>query len=457
MIGGGIAGLACADEILRRDPEGSLLLVEAQERLGGNIRTSREEGFTLEWGVNGFLDSVAETLELVERIGLAEDLLPAGDSAGKRFIYRGGRLREIPLHPLRFFGSDLLSLGGRLRILGEPFASARSGEDESVFSFAARRIGREAAEILVDSMVSGVYAGNARQLSLMATFPKMAEMEREHGSLVRALFARRREARRKDRRGGGPAGPAGTLTSFRRGMQVLTETLGKRIGPSRIRLGAPVSEVARRGSGYRIAFDGPDGAVEAERLVVAVPARAAAQFLQGMDPGLCEPLREIGYAGLAVVALGYKSNELPLEPRGFGFLTPRGQGLRILGCLWDSSVFGDRAPAGRTLLRAMIGGAHDPDAAGLDDGALIEIVLRDIRASMKIEASPRLVRVFRHPLGIPQYTIGHPARLRAIDAAVERHPGLALVGNSYRGIAVNSCVKEAAELGARWNPPASQS
>jgi oxygen-dependent protoporphyrinogen oxidase len=176
-----------------------------------------------------------------------------------------------------------------------------------------------------------------------------------------------------------------------------------------------------------------------------------------MDPALCEPLREIGYAGLAVVALGYKSDELPQEPRGFGFLTPRGQGLRILGCLWDSSVFGDRAPAGRTLLRAMIGGAHDPDAAGLDDGALIEIVLRDIRASMKIEANPRLVRVFRHPLGIPQYTIGHPARLRAIDAAVERHPGLALVGNSYRGIAVNSCVKEAAELGARWNPPASQS
>lgn len=455
VIGAGIAGLSCADEILRRDPLGSLLVIEAQDRIGGNIRTSREEGFTFEWGVNGFLDSVPETLELVDRIGLTGELLPAGDSAGKRYIYREGRLREIPLHPLRFFGSGLLSLGGRLRILGEPFAAAGKEEDESVFSFAARRIGREAAEILVDSMVSGVYGGNARRLSLAATFPKMAEMEQEHGGLVRALMARRREARKHKRSGGGPAGPAGTLTSFRGGMEILTRSLGERLGRTRLRLGAPVREVVRRGAGYRITCDGQSGSIETERLVVAVPARAAAECLRALDPAIGEPLREIETASIAVVALGYRTADLAEEPRGFGFLAPRGQGLRILGCLWDSSVFAERAPAGWTLLRVMIGGAHDPEAVSLDGDALLAIALRDLRVSMKIEAEPSVVRVFRHPLGIPQYTIGHPARLRVIDARVAENPGLALVGNSYRGIAVNSCVKEAAELGDRWFPPRS--
>lgn len=450
VIGGGIAGLACADEIVRRDPGGSLLLLEAEDRLGGNIRTSHEEGFTFEWGVNGFLDSVPETLDLVERIGLGEELMPARETAGRRFIYRDGRLREIPLHPLRFFASDLLSLGGRMRILGEPFAPSRKGDDESVFGFASRRIGREAAEILVDAMVSGVYAGDARRLSLEATFPKMAAMEREHGSLARALMARRRTARVAGGRKGGPAGPAGTLTSFRSGMEILIETLRVRVGPSRIRLGARVRGVTPDGSGYRLTLERPGETIAAGRLIVAAPARAAAVFLRDFDPVLSGELAQIAYAGLAVVALAYRTEDLPEEPDGFGFLAPRGQGLRILGCLWDSSVFSHRAPEGWTLLRAMIGGAHDAAAIDLGDDELVAIVQRDLRASMRIDASPRLVRVFRHPLGIPQYMLGHPARLRVIDAAVGRHAGLLLVGNSYRGIAVNSCVKEAAEVGQCW-------
>ncbi len=451
VIGGGISGLACAEALLRLAPDTPLLLLEGERRLGGNIRTSREDGFTIEWGVNGFLNSVPETLALARRIGLAEEILPAGNAAGRRFIYRAGRLREIPLSPPRFLASDVLSLWGRLRVLGEPFAPARRAQDESVFSFAARRIGREAAEILVDSMVSGVYAGDARQLSLRSTFPKMEEMEREHGSLVRAMIRRRRRAAVEGEGGdggGGPAGPAGALTSFRDGMESLVSRLEARIGRQRVRPGGRVVSVLRRGAAYQIQTTA--GSVEAERLIVAAPARHASAFLAPLDRELAGELSQITYAGLAVVALAYRVSDLREAPEGFGFLVPRNQGLRIIGCLWDSSVFAGRAPEGWVLLRAMIGGAQDQNAVQLDDETLLETVRRDLQIAMGIDAPPRRTWIFRHSLGIPQYMIGHGARLARIEDRLRDMPGLALTGNSYRGVAVNNCVAEADSLARRW-------
>lgn len=448
VIGGGIAGLACASEVRRVRPQASILVIEAENRLGGNIRTTREEGFTVEWGVNGFLDSVPETLILVDRIGLRDALTPAGDAAGKRFIYRRGGLREVPMKPPAFFASDLLSLRGRLRVLGEPFARRRPDGDESVFGFASRRIGREAAEILVDSMVSGVYAGDSRKLSLESTFPKMAEMEREHGSLVRALIARRKEAKRAGR-AGGPSGPAGVLTSFRDGMESLIDRLAEGIGNESIRMRRPVRAIERVGDRYVV--DAAGERVEGRRVIVAAPAKAAAEFLRSVDTQLAAELGGIEYAGLAVVAFAFRADAFPAgAPEGFGFLAPRNQGLRILGCLWDSSIFSHRAPSGWVLLRAMVGGAQDPDAVRMGDGDLLATVRADLATSMRIDAAPAKHWIFRHPLGIPQYGIGHGARMRRISERLEQFPGVELVGNSYRGVAINSCVKEAKELADRW-------
>jgi protoporphyrinogen/coproporphyrinogen III oxidase len=448
VIGGGIAGLACASEMRRARPGASILVLESEDRLGGNIRTTREEGFTVEWGVNGFLDSVPETLTLVDRIGMRESLTPAGDAAGKRFIYRGGGLREVPITPPAFFASNLLSLRGRLRVLGEPFARRRPEGDETVFDFAARRIGSEAAEILVDAMVSGVYAGDSRKLSLVSTFPKMAEMEEEYGSLVRALIARSREAKRVGR-AGGPSGPAGVLTSFRAGMESLIDRLAEDVGRESIRLRHAVRAVERAEG--RFVVDVRSDRLEARRVIVAAPARGAAQFLRTLDADLAAELGGIEYAGLAVVALAFPADSLPGgAPNGFGFLAPRGQGLRILGCLWDSSIFSHRAPSGWVLLRAMIGGAQDLEAAQMSDTELLDTVRKDLATAMGIDAIPARRWIFRHPLGIPQYGVGHEARLRRIAARLQKLPGLDLAGNSYRGVAINNCVKEARELGDRW-------
>ncbi len=449
IVGGGVAGLSVAFELLERRRAGAggpdVVCLEAEARPGGNIRSDHVEGFTCEWGPNGFLDNVPATLDLVRRLGVEDRLLPSDRSAAIRFIYRGGRLRRLPSGVASFLLSDILSVGGRLRVLREPFVGPRRDpSEESVFDFVARRIGDEAARILVDAMVSGIYAGDVRALSLPATFPKMWRMEMEHGGLVRAMLARRKE-RGAAPRSGGPSGPGGTLTSFRDGLEELIVALARAVGPA-LKLRSRVVRVAEAGPrGFRV-FVAESEPVDADAVVLACPAWYASEVVSGLDAELSAALAGIPSASVAVVHFGYDDGDLPRRPHGFGFLVPRGEGPRILGTLWSSSIFPGRAPAGKVLLTSMVGGAHDPAAVGLDDGLLAEIVRGDLRAAMGIAAEPRFVRIFRQPRGIPQYTMGHVARLETIRERLEAHPGLLACGNSYRGISVNACVDEAPRI-----------
>ena len=417
--------------------------LEAHPQPGGNIRTERSDGFVCEWGPTGFLDNAPATLALARRVGLGERLLPAGPQAESRFIYRAGKLRRVPMTPGAFLASGILSPWGKLRLLGEPFGRrAPDGIDESVRDFAARRIGGQAAAILVDAMVSGVYAGDAARLSLKATFPKMHEMESAHGSLFRAMLAKRKEARTKGKKAGGPAGPGGRLTSFRNGLQEIIDALAASLG-DRLRTDCPVSAVSDLGDrGFRVHL--VEGSpIDTDTVVVAVPAWNAADLLRQLQPPLAAVLEQIPSAPVAVVHCGFAAGALGTEPEGFGFLVPRAQGPRILGSLWISSIFTGRAPDGRVLMTTMIGGAHDPEALDLDDEALVRIVRQDLGRVMDVVANPYFVKVMRHPKGIPQYTLGHSERLERIDACLKEHPGLWLSGNSYRGISVNACVEEA--------------
>ena len=447
VIGGGIAGLVTTYELMERsarvERDLDVRCFEATDRAGGNIRTTREDGFLYEWGATGFLDNAPETITLIRRLGLEERSIKALDVAARRFIYRRGKLREIPLSPGAFLTSSILSPWGKLRLLGEPFVPGRRrAETESVFAFAERRIGRAAASILVDAMVSGVYAGNSRQLELESTFPKMRGMESDHGSLFRAMLARRKSALKGGEAGGGPAGPGGTLTSFRNGLQELIDRLTQAIGP-RLCLDSPIARITHMGArGFRL--HPPEGApFEVDAVIVACPAWHAAALFQAMDPALATALDEIPSAAVAVVHLGYRRDALGSQPEGFGFLVPRGQGPRILGALWPSCMFEGRAPEGSRLFTVMIGGAHDPEGARLGDAKLLRLAREDLQLTMGIHANPYFVRVIHHPRGIPQYTMGHRDRLRTIENRLERTPGLWIAGNSLRGVAINSCVTEA--------------
>lgn len=447
VIGAGVSGLTVAFELSERAqrlPGGiDLVCLERSPRTGGNILTIARDGFVCEWGPNGFLDNSPPTLTLVRRLKLTERVVRAEETSARRFIFRAGRLREAPATPPRFLRSDILPWGSKLRVLMEPLIpSKRDDRDESVFEFASRRIGRGAASVLVDAMVTGIYAGDVRSLSLPATFPKMRQMEAEHGTLFRAMLARRRAARESGESGGGPAGPGGTLTSFRGGMQELTDTLAAKLG-GRLRLSARVESVGDLGRrGFRV-HQAEGAPLDVDAVVLACPAWHAAPLVAPMDPELSGAMTGIGSASLAVVHLGYRDGTFGETPNGFGFLVPRGQGLRILGTIWASCVFPGRAPRGSVLLTSMIGGAHDPAAVELDDKTLVAAVREDLRRAMEIHADPFFVEIMRHPRGIPQYNLGHPERVRAIERRLGEHPGLFVSGNSYHGISVNACVEEA--------------
>jgi protoporphyrinogen/coproporphyrinogen III oxidase len=488
IVGGGISGLTTALHLKDRSsgvPGGiHITVLEASDDPGGNIRTRRKEGFIVERGPNGYLDNVTATAALVRRLGLEGEVRKADESAAKRFLYRNGKLHPLPSGPVSFLFSPVLSPPGRLRVLAEPLARPRpEGVDETIFDFAARRIGREAASVLIDAMVSGVFAGNVRELSLASSFPKMAAMEAEHGGLVKAMLARMKERKAAKRdvavkrgrgedveeltRPGGPAGPGGTLTSFRQGMDTLPMALARDLGGA-VRCGVEVAGVERmHGPGDSVAVrpvgTGPMASPEksptshpswlirlasgealpADAVLLAVPAPRAAPLLQGLDAALASVVSEIRTAPLAVVALAFDAAAMGGAPRGFGFLVPRGTGPRILGCLWDSSIFPGRAPDGKVLLRAMIGGAHDPEANALSDEELEGAVRRDLKAVMGLAAEPLFTRVYRWRLGIGQYTVGHQGRLDRIHTALARNPGLWVAGSSFYGISMNACIEKA--------------
>jgi len=449
IVGGGIAGLAAAFDVVAAEPGVDAVLFEAGERVGGNLRSEEVDGFRVEWAANGFLDSDPATIRLAERLGLSGRLLPADGASARRYLFRGGRLHLLPASPRAFFASRVLSVRGRLRVLAEPFArAAPRGADESVFDFAARRIGGEAARTLVDALVSGLFAGDARALSVASAFPKMRAMEAQHGSFARAMIARRRGAARGGSRGG-PAGPGGRLVSFAAGMEELPAALAARLG-GRIRLGAPVTAWAppdRSGGRHRLRLASGD-ANEWDAVLLACPPSAAARIVAASDGALAAHLAAIPSAPIAMIALGYRLADVRASLDGFGFLVPRSEGVRPLGAVFDSNLFPGRAPSERALVRVLAGGACDPSAVDLSDDALVALARSLLRAAVGIDADPVLTRVVRHRLGIPQYVVGHGARLEAIAQRLAAHPGLFVSGSGYRGVSVNACVAEAPVVAA---------
>ena len=447
VIGGGVAGLSVAHALRAQDASRAIdvTVLERSPRPGGNIRTEHIDGYVCEWGPNGFLDNAPDTLALVHDLGLDARLQPSDDRARRRFIFRAGRLHPLPGGPLDFIGSGLLSWSGKVRLAMEPFARARPEGDETIHAFATRRIGREAADVLVDSMVSGVFGGNAHDLSLRACFPKMWHLETDHGGLVRALIARRRQHPR--RHGEALGAPLGRLTSFRDGAEELIRGLVARLGDV-VRTGVDVQGLTAEHGRFRVGIAGGQP-IDADAVVLASGSATTARIVRALDAPLAATLDAIPTAGMVVACLGYGAHRLPSPLDGFGYLVPRSEGLRTLGVLWDSSVYPGRAPRGHVLLRAMLGGATDPEALELDDAQVVSVVRADLQRAMGIDVTPDFVQIFRHPTGIPQYTVGHLDRVAYAEARLAQWPGLALAGNAYRGVAINACIADASPVAAR--------
>ena len=443
IIGGGISGLSLAYFLLERRPSLDVIILESEKKAGGKIWTDKVDGFLCEWGVNGFLDNRPKTLELAAKLFLSP--LRSNDNARKRYIFSNGKLNLLPESPPAFLTSDLLSFTGRLRVIFEMFVPKWKGGDETLAHFATRRLGREAYEKLIDPMASGIFAGDPEKMSLKSCFAKVYTLEQQHGSLIRGMIKLQKEAKKTGKKVG--AGPGGTLTSFFGGMESFIVALTDFFG-NRVRTGSEVVSIEPRGKSY-VLFLSNGTTVETDAVVCATPAFRTSALVEGMDKSLSSLLQETYYPSIAVVCLGFRREKILHDLMGFGFLIPFREGRRILGTLWDSSIFPNRAPEGYALLRTMLGGARRSDLALERKEKLVAVVMDELRDIMGINAQPDFARVYTHQKGIPQYFLGHEQKTEKIGELCKNHKGFYVTGNAYGGIGVNDCIENSARLAER--------
>jgi oxygen-dependent protoporphyrinogen oxidase len=436
VIGAGIAGLAAAWELRQRGLP--VLVLEKTDRAGGVIRTEHVDGFVIDAGPDSFLIQKPAAITLCRELGieqrLVSTLLPR-----TAYVIRRGRLTPLPdasflglptrLGP--FVTSPLFSWTGKLRMLAEAMIGAKADHtDESIGSFMRRRFGQEAVDYLAEPLLAGIHAGDVEQLSIGALFPRLPEMERTRGSVLRALVTTR-----------APRSPHGAFMSLPGGTGELIQALVSRLGDDVIRYNAPVEEVSGSRP-YRVRV-APGDTLTASSVIITVPAWAAAPMLRPLDAVLSALCGHILYASSATIAFGFARDQIGHPMKGTGFVVPRRERRMLMAGTWVSSKWPHRVPEGCALIRGFVGGTSDPDVLARTDEELSRAVYEELAALLNISGPPRLTRVYRWPQATPQYEVGHLARVKEIDARLDTLPGLYLTGSGYRGTGIPDCIADA--------------
>jgi protoporphyrinogen/coproporphyrinogen III oxidase len=436
VIGGGISGLVCAYALRKAGVDA--LLVEASDRAGGAIRSERLDGYLLELGPQSF-SGTAQMLQLFDELGIRQQVTQA-PTVAPRYVLINGALRQVPMNPPAFLTSGFVGLGTKFALLRDVFGKSSPPEsDESIADFVRRKFSAEMLDRLVGPFVSGVYAGDPEKLSLRSAFPMLHDAEKSKGSIVRGMLARAKK------RAPGQVRQRPTLLSFYEGTQTFTDALAAKLG-DRLLLNTAVTSLAKDDSGSAPAFQvtvragAEQQSIVADQVIVATPTSVAETLLHGIEPAIANRLAEVEYAPIAVVSLGYKKLEVGDPLRGFGFLVPRSAKVRILGTVWNSSLFPNRAPAEHALLTSFIGGATDPEAIVHPD-ELIPTAHNEIAKLLGIRGNPAFSNTSIYPRALPQYNLGHVARLAAIDQSLKNLPNLHFVGNYLNGPSIGSCVE----------------
>ena len=453
VVGAGLGGLAAAHflrrEATRREIRLDLAVYEASAQPGGRIRTVEDRGYRIECAANGVQGEDGAAARLVKDLGLAGEQVAASPGAARRYLVCGGRLHLLPTSPPTLLSFGALSPRARLRVLAEPIVARRVVKEESVLKFAARHIGEEAARVLIGAVVRGIFAGDAAKLSLDSAFPIMREMERKHRSLILAMSGAKK----------GPGGRA--LWSLRGGMGRLVGALAVSTGEG-LRLSAPVLSIERvtgtsgasewAGEGKRPGWHlrlASGERTEADAVIVAAPPKAAAALFRQLEPEIARRLSTIETAGVAVAALAFQPQAFRSKPDGYGFLVAPGEDLDILGAVFESNLFPGRAPEGRILVRAMLGGVDRPDLLARNDAELVALAMKALDRTLGLAMGPERTWVIRQEESIPQYVLGHRSLIGSIAGGLDALPGLHLTGNAYRGVSVGSVIEDAERVAAR--------
>jgi oxygen-dependent protoporphyrinogen oxidase len=468
IVGGGITGLAAAHAAIARARDlgrpAAVTVLERAPRFGGNLVTETEDGFLLDGGPDSWVASKQQASALARDLGLGGSLVGTNPATRRYFVAWRGALHAVPeglvlgvptrIAPLA--RTRLFSWPGKARMALEPLVPARRFEgdaDESIADFAARRLGREAAERLVAPLLGGISAGDANDISVRAAFPQLVEMERAHESLIVGMLAARRErSRAAAATAGRGAGEASAFVSLRGGVGDLVAGLcaSLRSGGVVLRPSATVTAVRRSAhAGAMWAVDVIGGeSLEADAVLLAVPAYAAATLLPTADAELANALGSIAYGSTATVFLGYRRGQVAHPLDGVGFVVPRMAGRPILASTWVSSKWEQRAPEGSVLLRVFVGGPLGAELVARDDESLVRVAQGELRALMGIDAEPTLSRVFRFERASAQMRVGHLARMRTIHARLARvAPGVSVAGGGYDGVGIPDCIRQGQDAG----------
>ncbi|ADC89912.1 protoporphyrinogen oxidase [Thermocrinis albus DSM 14484] len=414
VVGAGISGLSVA---FRLSKEGlKVKVLEKEEEPGGNIRTRKVGDFLCELGPQTVLAD-GEVVDFFREVGIQPQ--EASPSSSVRYIYKRGKLIPLPNSPVKFLTSPLLSLGGKLRVLMEPFVAPSVKTEETVAQFVRRRLGEEFLHYVITPFVRGVYAGDPEELSIKYAFRRVYQLEREYGSLIRAAIKLKR------------LGPPGKIISFEGGNQSIIQQLA-----SYVDLETENVALRIRRKDDRYILDTKEGKYEARCVVVASPATSAGYLLRDISWSAAQELDKIYYAPVVVVHVATSQN----IPDGFGFLAPQKEDLRILGVLFSSRIFPNKAPQGKELLTIYMGGATDPEVVEYEDELIMRIVEEDLRKSLGLTQLEFLL-VTRWKRAIPQYTLGYGRYIELVEALQRENPGLFITGNYLEGVSVADCIK----------------
>jgi oxygen-dependent protoporphyrinogen oxidase len=461
IIGGGITGLACAHRVfeltkhLPNPPE--IILFEAASVAGGVISSLNLNNAIMELGPDSFITEKPWALDLCQRLGLTNQIIPTQEAKRRTFIASGNKLHPLPdgfvmLAPtklLPFATSPIISLRGKLRMALDiliPKRKIAEGQnaDESLADFVTRRLGKEALDRIAQPMISGIYTADPTKLSVTAAMPRLPKMEEEHGSIIKALLKRNQNS-------SGTAGARYSLfVSLDQGLSLLIKTIIKNLPEGFLRLNTKVAEIVRtpcktiegqnpKKSVWQIKLQ--DGSTcDATALIVSTPAHQSAKLLESVDPNLSTKLNAIPYASSAVVNLLYEKKATAGIIDGFGFVVPACEKRAILACTISSNKFANRAPEGYVALRIFLGGAMQPESYALSDDQMLKAVKTDLRDLLGITAEPVSHKISRYPLSMPQYHLGHLALVKEIGEASKDLPNFALAGNAFHGVGIPDCI-----------------
>lgn len=446
VIGAGISGLTVAYWLHKAGV--SVKVIEKNSFAGGTMRTIRENGWLIETGPNSALETTPLFTEMFEGLGIVDERIYPDGRADKRYILRDGRLHALPMSPGAFLRSSLWSVGGKLRLLKEPFVG-RATKEETIAEFVERRLGREFLDYAINPFVAGVYAGNPEQLSVRAAFPKLYALEEKYGGLIKGMIKGAKERKQRAEK----AKDRAKMFSFKRGMATFPDAIAARLGDG-VRLGCEVKAISHT-DGFRVTYK--NGATEntivADAVVLAVPSRAASRIIAPLAPDLSSSLTKIYYPPVAEVFLGFREEQVGRPLDGFGFLVPAKEQRKILGTIWSSVLFPRRAPEGYVALTTFVGGSRQPELSALSDDELVQMVTEELRAIMNVTGAAAFTKIIRWQEAIPQYNLGYLEIVRMMEQCEADHPGLFFCGNFKGGIAVGDCVMNGKKVAERILTP----